>query len=190
MADEYLMWSLVAVDRHARPAPQSRSHTILCLCNSRSLAVLTREAKPFALSSSLVQGVAQSLLQSSARMAARMALVPPRLHPWRRRRLVGAQYRLSCPRSVVPVLVVRCMVDTVRILNTFLDLGLSFHTKDLGGRSIDMLLSLLTSESISSSSPPSSLWTRLTFENLTPGLDWPFFIDDFLPAGGCLSSVL
>ena len=66
------------------------------------------------------------------------------------------------------------MVDAVRILDTFLDLGLSFHTKDLGGRSIDMLLSLLTSESMhesSSSSPPSSLWTRLTFENLTPGLD-------------------
>ena len=45
------------------------------------------------------------------------------------------------------------MVDTVRILDTFLDFGLSFHTLDLGG----MLLSLLTSESIhesSSSSPP------------------------------------
>ncbi len=68
-------------------------------------------------------------------------------------------------------LVIRCMVDTVRILDTFLDLGLSFNTKDLGGRSTDMLLSLLTSESMhesSSSSPPSSLWTRLTFENLTP----------------------
>ena len=35
-------------------------------------------------------------------------------------------------------LVVRCMVDTVRILDTFLDFGLSFHTKDLGGRSIDI----------------------------------------------------
>ena len=80
------------------------------------------------------------------------------------------------------------MIDTVRILDTFLDFGLSFHTMDLGGRSTDMLLSLLTLESMyesSSSSPPSSLWTRLTFENLTPGLDWPFFGDDFLPAGGC-----
>jgi hypothetical protein len=67
------------------------------------------------------------------------------------------------------------MVDTVRILDTFLDLGLFFYTKDLGSRSTDMLLSLLTSESMhesSSSSPPSSLWTRFTFENLTPGLDW------------------
>ena len=82
------------------------------------------------------------------------------------------------------------MVDTVRILDTFLDLCRSFHTRDLGGRSTDMLLSLLTSESMhesSSSSPPSSLWTRLTFENLTPGLDCPFFRDDFLPAGGWLS---
>ena len=69
-------------------------------------------------------------------------------------------------------LVVRCMVDTVQILETFLDFGLSFHTMDLGGRSTDMLLSLLTSESMhesSFSSPPSSLRTRLTFENLTPG---------------------
>ena len=116
-------------------------------------------------------------------MAARMALVPPRLYPRRRRRLVGVQYRLSCPRSVV---------DMVRILDTFLDLGRSFfHTRDLGGPSTDMLLSLLTSGSMhesSSFSPPSSLWTRLTFENLTPGLDWPFFRADFLPAGGCLSS--
>ena len=79
MIDEYLMWSLVAVDRHARPAPQSRNHTILCLCMSRSLALLTREAIPFSLSSSLVQGVAQSLLGSAARMSARMALAPPRL---------------------------------------------------------------------------------------------------------------
>ncbi len=88
------------------------------------------------------------------------------------------------------ILIVRCMVDTVRILDTFLDLDRSFHARDLGGRSTDMLLSLLTSESMHeslSSSPPPSLWTRLTFENLTPGLDWPFFIDDFLPAGGCLS---
>ena len=87
-------------------------------------------------------------------------------------------------------LVVRCIVDTVRILDTFLDLGRSFHIKDLGGRSTDMLLSLLTSESMhesSSSSPPSSLCTRLTFENLKPGLDWPFFRADFLPAGDCLS---
>ena len=86
--------------------------------------------------------------------------------------------------------VVRCMVDTVRILDTFLDLGRSLHTKDLGGRSTDMLLSLLTSESMhksSSSSPPSSLCMRLTFENSKPGLDWPFFRDDFLPAGGWLS---
>jgi hypothetical protein len=85
------------------------------------------------------------------------------------------------------------MVDTVRILDTFLDLCRSFHTRDLGGRSTDMLLSLLsllTSESMhesSSSPPPSSLCKRLTFEILTPGLDWPFFIDDFLPAGDCLS---
>ena len=62
---------------------------------------------------------------------------------------------------------VRCMVDTVLILDTFLDFGLSFHTMDLGGRSTDMLLSLLTSESMhesSSSSPPSSLWTQLALE--------------------------
>ena len=91
-------------------------------------------------------------------------------------------------------LVVRCMVDTVRILDIFLYFGLSFHTMDLGGRSTDMLLSLLTSESMhessSSSACPSSLWTRLTLENLTPGLDWPFLRDDFLPAGNCLSSDL
>ncbi len=88
-------------------------------------------------------------------------------------------------------LVVRCIVDTVRILDTFLDFGMFFHIMDLRGRSTDMLLSLLTSESMhesSSSSPPSSLWTRLTLENLTSGLDWLYLRDDFLPAGGCLSS--
>ena len=40
-----------------------------------------------------------------------------------------------------------------------------YYTRDLGGRSTDMLLSLLTSGSMhesSSFSPPSSLWTRLT----------------------------
>jgi hypothetical protein len=91
-------------------------------------------------------------------------------------------------------LVVRCMVDTVQIWDTFLDFGLSFHAMDLlGGRSTDKLLSLLTSESMqesSSSSSPSSLWTRFTLKNLTPGLDWPSLRDDFLPAGACLSSDL
>jgi hypothetical protein len=87
------------------------------------------------------------------------------------------------------------MVDTVQIWDTFLDFGLSFHAMDLlGGRSTDKLLSLLTSELMhesSSSSPPSSLWTRLTIETLALGLDWPFFFRyDFLPAGGCLSSDL
>ena len=82
------------------------------------------------------------------------------------------------------------MIDTVRILGACLDFGLSYHTMDLGGRSTDMLLSLLTSESMhesSSSSPPFSLWTRLTLENLTPGFNWPFFRDDFLPVVACHS---
>ena len=88
--------------------------------------------------------------------------------------------------------VVRWIVDTVRILDTFLDCCCFFHAIDLGGRSTDMLLSLLTSESMqesSSSSSPSSLLTRLTLENLTAGLGSPFLNDDFLPpAGGGLSS--
>ena len=80
MTDEYLMWSLVAADRHARPAPQFRSRTFLCLCISRNLALLAREAIPFSLSFSVVQGVARSVLGSSAPVA----LVPPQLRPRRR----------------------------------------------------------------------------------------------------------
>ena len=67
MTDEYLMWSLVAVDRHARLAPRSRSSTSF-LCASQSLALLPWEAIPFSLSSALVQGVEHPVLGSAARM--------------------------------------------------------------------------------------------------------------------------
>ena len=103
MTDEYLMWSLVAADRRARLATQARSRAILCLCNCHILAVLTREAKPFAFSSSPVQGVAQYLLGSAARMLVQTALAPPRLRLRYYCRLVGAWRHWSCPRLVVTV---------------------------------------------------------------------------------------
>ena len=43
------------------------------------------------------------VLESTSQTAAQMVLAPPRLRLRHRRRLVGARYRLSCPRSVVPV---------------------------------------------------------------------------------------
>ena len=169
------MLALGASDRRAQYAPYdlrcwSRS---LVLCDMpRSLVIPIRMAMLVAISVSPVRT---------------MARPGPGLVCWLGLclfSLVG--YGLGVTRGVpVPVvslvgsstLVVRCMVDTVRILDTFLDFGLSFHTMNLGGRLADMLLSLLISESMqesSSSSSPSSLWTRLTLENLTPGLGWPF----------------
>ena len=75
------------------------------------------DPKPFSLSSSVVQGVAWYVIGLSApvglvppqlrprrRRPLVEALVPPRLRPRRRRRLVGARYRWTCPRLVVPVL--------------------------------------------------------------------------------------
>ena len=113
MTDEYLMlWSLVAADRHAPRAPHCRSRTISFRSISRILALLIHKAIAASLSSSLVQGVARSVLGS----AAPAVLVPPQLRPRRRRRLVealvpprhrrrlvGVRHHWSCPRSVVPV---------------------------------------------------------------------------------------
>ena len=79
MTDEYLMWSLVAADRHARPAPQCLSYSISCRYIPQSPAVLIHVAMVASFSSSLVQGVERLVLGSQE--VARVRVVLPETVP-------------------------------------------------------------------------------------------------------------
>jgi hypothetical protein len=125
------MLALGASDRRAQYAPcdlRCWSRSLVCDM-PRSLVIPIRMAMLVAISVSPVRTMARP----GPGMLARAVLVlPPSATA-----SVSPSFARGVPVPVVSLvggstLVVRCMVDTVRTLDTFLDFGLSFHTRAVG----------------------------------------------------------